>query len=62
VVAGHVAEGQVLFVGMPDRPLREDEAGRQALEGDVVADDRAEAFVSDLDIHFSASLSVRRRR
>ena len=52
LVAGHVAEGEMMLGRVPDRPLGELEPGAERLQRDIVADDPAEALVADLDVHF----------
>src|SRR5665213_2173022 len=56
VVAGHVAEREMLLARMPDRPLGEHEAGSEAFDRRVAADDLAEKFVADFGDHFPAAL------
>jgi hypothetical protein len=49
VIAGHVAPEEVASARVPERPFREEAAAGDLLEGDVGADDRGQARVSDLE-------------
>src|SRR5690606_34653409 len=58
VVAGHVAEDQVLLARMPDGSLGEVEAGAELFKLDVTPDDFLESGIADINAHHALSRSA----
>src|SRR5688572_6410921 len=58
VVPGHVAEDQMLLVGVPDGPLGEDETDGELLHLDIRVNDLEKAWITDIVRHYFLPFSA----